>query len=62
MADEVGLFAGMGVGVGFEKSMGKVKKQMTGSIAGVVKDMQKKNCCYGCYSCRHDLKWCMIMP
>lgn len=41
MADEVGLFAGMGVGVGFEKSMGKVKKQMTGSIAGVVKDMQK---------------------
>lgn len=41
MADEVGLFAGMGVGVGFEKSMGKVKKQMTSSIAGVVKDMQK---------------------
>ena len=41
MRDDIGWFAGLGVGVGFEKSMGVVKKQMNSSLNGVMKSMQK---------------------
>ena len=41
MRDDIGWFAGLGVGVGFEKSMGVVKKQMDSSLNGVMKSMQK---------------------
>ena len=41
MRDDIGWFAGLGVGDGFEKSMGTVKKQMNSSLNGVMKSMQK---------------------
>jgi phage-related protein len=41
MRDDIGWFAGLGVGAGFEKSMGVVKKQMNSSLNGVIGSMQK---------------------